>query len=418
MNKEILKLVIYEQRAQNTDLGVIRPIDRQLLDCPEILVITGLRRCGKSVLLRQIQDRMSEKDYYINFDDERLINFTVEDFQMLTEVFMEEFGLQKTYYLDEIQNIVGWERFVSRLYGQGCKVFVTGSNAHLLSRELGTFLTGRHVTKELFPFSFSEYLELQHYTVNKTELHTTQGKIAIFEQVDKYLKTGGLPQYILFPNDNYLISLYHDILYKDVIVRNRITNEKPIKEMLYYLASNATHRYTYNSVSKIINLKSSDTVKSYLDYLEATYLIQQLNKFDYSLGVQLKSPKKIYFIDNAFIGKIGFNATENVGNLLENAVFIELSRRGKNLFYHSNGHECDFIIRQGVKIVEAIQVTLSIQNDRTTREREIQGLISAMETYQLKEGTIITLNENEEIETTAKQHIHVISLVNWLLNLV
>lgn len=414
MNKNLLRQVIYEQRSKQTDLGVIRRIDTKLLDCPEVLVITGIRRCGKSVLMQQIRERQNEKDYYLNFDDERLINFRVEDFQMLNEVFMEDFGIQKHYYLDEIQNVEGWERFVNRLYGQGCKVFVTGSNANLLSRELGTFLTGRHVTIELYPFSFREYLELEQIEVKQDTFYTTEGKALLLGKIQRYMKTGGFPQYIQSDSDNYLFSLYNDIIYKDVVVRNKINNEKQLKEMMYYLASNATHRFTYNSVAKAVNIKSPDTIKSYIGFIEDTYLVRQLAKFDYSVGVQMRSPKKIYFIDNALIHKIGFNATDNLGSSLENCVCVELMRRGKDIYYHADTQECDFIMREGVTIVEAMQVTVSIK-DAGTREREIKGLLAAMERYGLPMGTIITLEEEEEITVNDHQQISVRPIWKWLL---
>lgn len=414
MDKNLLRQVIYEQRNNLADLGIPRRIDDLLLSCPEIVVITGVRRCGKSVLLQQIRNKQQEQDYYLNFDDERLINFKIEDFQMLNEVFMEDFGLQSHYYLDEVQNIAGWERFVSRLYGQGCKVYVTGSNANLLSRELGTYLTGRHVTIQLYPFSFSEFLEIENQPISQDMYYTTEGKALLLNQVQRYMKIGGFPQYILSENDNYLFSLYNDILYKDVVVRNKINNEKQLKEMMHYLASNATHRFTYNSVAKAVNVKSPDTIKSYIGFVEDTYLLFQLTKFDYSVGTQMRSPKKIYFIDNAFIHKIGFNATGNLGNSLENIVFVELMRRGKETYYHSDVQECDFIIREGGKIVEAIQVTVTMKEPQT-RIREIKGLLAAMEIYNLSDATILTLEDEEEISMDANRHIFVRPIWKWLL---
>ena len=414
MDKSLLRQVIYEQRSRQEAAGVIRFIDPKLLDCPEVVVITGVRRCGKSVLLQQIRERQKERDYYLNFDDERLINFKVEDFQTLNEVFMEDFGIQKCYYLDEVQNVEGWERFVSRLYSQKCKVFVTGSNAHLLSRELGTFLTGRHVTIELYPFSFKEYLELEEVSVTQDMFYTTEGKALLLGRVQRYMKTGGLPQYVQTDNDNYLFSLYNDIIYKDVVVRNKINNEKQLKEMMYYLASNATHRFTYNSVAKAVNIKSPDTIKSYIGFIEDTYLFRQLAKYDYSVGIMVRSPKKIYFIDNAFIHKIGFNATNNLGSTLENTVCIELMRRGKDIYYFAGMQECDFIVRESIYIVEAIQVSVSIKTP-ATREREIKGLVEAMDKHQLQEGLIITLEEEEEIKMNDGRHILVCPVWKWLL---
>lgn len=409
-----MRQVIYEQRSKPVETGVIRHVDDRLLDCPEVMVITGIRRCGKSVLLQQIRQRQEEQDYCLNFDDERLVNFKVEDFQTLNEVFMEDFGVQRHYYLDEMQNVEGWERFVSRLYNHGCKVFVTGSNANLLSRELGTFLTGRHVTMELYPFSFREFLEMEKVSVKQEMFHTTAGRTLLLAKMQRYLKTGGLPQYIQSENDNYLFSLYNDIVYKDVIVRNKIGSERQLKEMMYYLASNATHRFTYNSVAKAIGTKNSDTVKAYIGFMEDTYLLRQLAKFDYSAGVQTRSPKKIYFADNAFIHKIGFNATDNLGSSLENIVCVELMRRGKEYYYYADTQECDFIVRERGKIVDAIQVTVSMKEAKT-RERELKGIVAAMEAFGLTSGTIVTLEEEEEIVTGDRLHIAVCPVWKWLL---
>ncbi len=414
MDKSLLRQVIYEQRNKQVDLGIMRSVAPKLLSCPEVLVITGIRRCGKSVLMQQIRDKQEEKDYYLNFDDERLINFKVEDFQTLNEVFMEDFGVQRHYYLDEVQNVEGWERFVSRLYGQGCKVFVTGSNANLLSKELGTFLTGRHVTMELYPFSFHEFLELEKVTVKQDTFYTTEGKVLLLSEIQKFLRIGGFPQYIQSDNDNYLFSLYTDIIYKDVVVRNKISNERQLREMMYYLASNATHRFTYNSVAKAVDIKSPDTIKSYIGFVEDTYLVRQLTKFDYSVSSQMRSPKKIYFIDNALIHKIGFNATSNLGSSLENVVCVELMRRGKDIYYYAETQECDFIVREGVTIVEAIQVTVSIK-DPVTRERELKGILAAMDKYQLSGGTIITLEDEEEITVNDRQRIFIRPVWKWLL---
>ena len=161
VTKDLLRQLIYEQRELQDDLGTIRNIDQSLMSVPEILVISGVRRCGKSVLMQQLRSRDMEGDYFFSFDDERLIHFTVDDFQTLCEVFAEEFGPQKVYYLDELQLIPGWERFAVRLYNHKNKVVITGSNAFLLSKELGTFLTGRHITQELFPMSLAEYSMLR-----------------------------------------------------------------------------------------------------------------------------------------------------------------------------------------------------------------------------------------------------------------
>ena len=412
-SKEQIREVIYDQRNLYVDLGIERKIDQSLVDCQEVLVLTGVRRCGKSVLMQQIRAKRSEKDYFISFDDDRLLHFTVDDFQLLYDVFVEDFGVQHTFYFDEIQLVDGWERFVDRLYKHGNKVIVTGSNAKMLSRELGTLLTGRHVSKEVYPFSLSEYMELSGVKVTRDSFYTTEGR-AMLQNVQKdYLKDGGFPQYLRSKNVEYLKSLYNDIIYRDIIVRYRLMSDKPLKETVYYLISNATHLFTYNSVAKSVGLKSSETVKDYISYLEETYLVGLLPKYDVKVGEQIKSPKKIYFIDNALVGIIGFSFSGNEGSRLENAVYIELRRRGKELFYHNDGNECDFIVREGLRITVAYQVCVSMQEEKT-RQRELEGIRSAMKAYSLSEGYIITREETEDVKVE-EGVVHLVSFARWIL---
>lgn len=414
ISKEALLQVVYEQKAFSVDNTVQRKIDTALLDCPEVLIITGVRRCGKSILLRQIQSKRAEKDYYINFDDERLLTFSIEDFQKLNELFLEEFGEQHTYYFDEIQNIKGWERFIDRLYSTGNKVFVTGSNANLLSREMGTLMTGRHISIELYPFSFREFMEFKGYNYNKKELYTTAGSTRMHSRFQEYLSQGGFPQYLANRSSNYLKSIYSDIVFRDVIVRYRITSEKQVREMLYYLASNATNPCTYSSIAKNIGMKDSDSIALWIDYVEQTYLVRQVNKYSPKVGIQLRSHKKMYFIDNALASQIGFNISKNIGQWLENAVAIELMRRGNSFYYHNDTSECDFIIRENAHIKQAIQVTASMDSE-PARTREIKGIQAAMDAYNLEEGYIITNNETDTIKTENGKTINVLPCWKWML---
>lgn len=413
ISKEQIRQVIYDQRNLYVDLGIDRHMEQNLVDCPEVLVLTGVRRCGKSVLMQQIRAKREEKDYFISFDDDRLLHFTVEDFQVLYDVFVEDFGVQHTFYFDEIQMVDGWERFVDRLYKHGNKVIVTGSNAKMLSRELGTLLTGRHVSKEVYPFSLSEYMEVTGVEISRESLYTTEGRAMLQNVQGEYLLNGGFPQYVKSKNVEYLRSLYNDILYRDIIVRYKIASDKPLKETVYYLISNATHQFTYSSVAKAVGVKSSETIKDYVSYLEETYLVGQLSKYDVKVGAQVKSPKKIYFIDNALVNIIGFSFSKNEGGRLENAVYVELRRRGKELYYHNDGSECDFIVRNGMSITEAYQVSVSL-DDEKTRNRELEGIRSAMKAYSLKEGYIITSEGNEEIEVE-EGVVHVVSFGRWIL---
>ena len=415
--KDLLKQIILEQQeilhAQNKRY-VQRYIADEWLQTSEILIISGIRRCGKSVLMQQIRDRLVEKDFFFNFDDERLANFKLDDFQKLQECFVELFGEQHTYYFDEIQNIEGWERFVRRLYNAGNKIVITGSNARMLSRELGTHLTGRYIQVEIYPFSFQEYLAMNEIPVNAKTLYTTTGRATMVKSFVKYMECGGFPKFLQDGSVSYLTSLYESIIYRDILTRNGLTNEKEMLELMFYLASNATKRVTYSSLGKVVGIQHPDTIKNYLEYIQQTYLISQLFRYDPSVKKQMMSPKKIYFVDNAIIKRIGFNATENNGVFLENLVFIELKRRGWDVYYYADKKECDFIVRKGLHISDAYQVTLKMDSPQT-REREIAGVREAMQAYSLSKGYILTFEGKETINFDDGTIVAVVPVWEWIL---
>jgi len=412
--KDLLKEVILEQKETATELYVDRHFPEKLRQCKEIIIISGIRRCGKSVLLQQIRSANKEHDYYINFDDERLIHFKAENFRILHEVFIEQFGEQHTFYFDEIQNIPEWERFVRRLYDAGNKVYLTGSNASLLSRELGTRLTGRHIPFELYPFSFNEYLSFRGVKYHPDDALTTKGRALLSKNFNQYLTEGGFPQFLKNADTDYLKTLYENILYRDVMVRNNLSNEREIIELVTFLASNTAKLSSNNSLTAATGIKSPTTIKNYISYLANTYLLFQINKFDYSLKKQIQNPKKTYFIDNALASRLAFGFSDNTGRYLENLVFIELKRRKKTVYYHSDKHECDFLIRQSNTITEAIQVLHDI-SDPNTLSREMNGLEEAMEQYKLSSGLIITSGDDKTIQRD-KKSIRVIPAWKWLLD--
>ncbi|MDZ7742771.1 MAG: ATP-binding protein [Bacteroidota bacterium] len=412
--KERLKSVILDQQEDLWDDSFIkRQIPDHYYDTEEVIVISGIRRCGKSTLLNQIRIELQEKDYYLNFDDERLIGFKVEHFQDLFETFVELFGQQKTFYFDEIQNVWGWERFIRRLRDQGNKVFITGSNASMLSRELGTHLTGRYMSMELFPFSFREYLQFNRVPHGAKEIHLTRQRSALQKHFQHYLHTGGIPLYIKNRNDEYLKSLYNSIIYRDVLVRNRLTSEKEMLELVHFLASNVAKSSSNNSLAKVVQVKNASTIRKYLDFLQNTYLLFQVNKYDVSLKKQLQNQKKTYFIDNGLVEKLAFMFSDNLGRLLENLVYVELLRRKKKVYYHKQKYECDFVIQDGKHIKEAIQVCYAWESEET-KSREIRGLKEAMSVYKLDEALILTNSHEEEINVDGKK-IRFMPVWRWLL---
>ena len=412
--KQLLKDIIIDQKSfLPSKKTIIRSFPEKYLNNEEIIIISGVRRCGKSVLLQQILDRHPQKDYFFNFDDDRLGNFTVENFQQLYEVFIELYGEQNYFYFDEIQNIAGWEHFAKRLYNSGKKVFITGSNARMLSKELGTYLTGCYIAIELYPFSFSEFLDFREQQHLLGDISGTIARGEIQSAFNDYLKQGGFPIYLRSEDGIVLKTLYDNILYKDVMVRNQIVNEREVKELVYYTVSNIGKPLTYTSLAKVIGVKNPTTVKNYLEYIENTYLLFSLSKLDYSVKAQLRNPKKVYAIDNALVSRLGFHFSGEEGRLLENMVYIELRRRGGEIFYHNSGSaECDFVVRDGFRVVQAIQACYLLGSS-DTREREIRGIQDAMDTYQLLEGTIITNTHEEELKYGDKM-IHILPAWKWL----
>lgn len=412
MDKQVLIEIIGDQLNLSFKTTDISRLKDELFD-DEIVVLSGIRRSGKSTLLQEIRSKHKEHSYYLNFDDDRLLNFGIDDFQKLLEVFIELFGKQNVFYFDEIQNIIGWERFVRRLHDYGNKIFITGSNASMLSKELGTHLTGRYYQTELFPFDFKEFLKLRKIDFNKKAIISTEIKSLLKSQFNDYFKRGGFPAYLKSGNRQYLKSLYESILYRDVMVRNGLTNEKEILELVHYIASNPAKLLTFNSLTKAIGVKNATTVKNYLIHLQDSYLVFLVNKYDTSLKVQLQNPKKAYFIDLGLIKELGFQHSEDNGRLLENLVYIELRRRQKEIYYHNKNKECDFVIKEKTQIVAAIQVCWSV-HAADTRKRELEGLLDAMLEYELDKGLILTESEEEEI-IIDHMRISIIPVWKWLL---
>lgn len=383
----------------------------------QIIIITGIRRCGKSTLLQQIRKKEKYANYYMNFDDERLLNFRVDDFQTLYELFIELYGEQDIFFFDEIQNIAGWERFIRRLHDYGKKIYLTGSNATMLSRELGTRLTGRYSQVELFPFSFKEYLKWGKVKYDTCYISSTAGRGRLRKHFHDYLMDGGIPDFVKTRNQEYLKWLYEGVLYRDILARHNLSHEKPLKELVFYIASNIGKEMSFNSVRKMLGLGSATTIKEYFNYLEDSYLTFLLPQYSPSVKKQMYLNKKMYFIDNALAKQIGFRFSEDKGRLMENLIWLELKRRGHAIFFHQGAKECDFILREKNQITQAIQVTTNIDNE-STKQRELDGLLEAMETYKLKSGLILT--DDYELPLTLgknrkKYQVNILPAWKWLL---
>lgn len=420
MNKNLLKEIIirqnqdFEKEADFINRELFSHI-KDFIKIPHIVVISWLRRVWKSTLLKQIKKLFyaKEKNIYLNFEDEKLLWFEVNDFDILLETYFWLNNNSKIYLFDEIQNIDKFELAIRRLYDEWYKFFITGSNASLLSQELWTRLTWRYTKLELFPFSFKEFLDFHNVKLDENYLFFPENRAKIKTYFEEYLYNWWLPEYIKYKNEEIVKQVYDDIIYKDILVRYNITDSKSFKELSKYLISNLTSEFSYNKIKNILWFGSVNTVKSYINFLENSYLLFQVEKFDYSVKKQIINNKKIYCIDNAFYNLVWFNFSSNNWQKLENLVFIELKRRWGEIFYHKWKKECDFLIRYKWTITQAIQVSWSLY-EIDTKKREINWLLEAMETYNLQEWIILTQDEEESLEINGKK-IKILSVWKWML---
>ncbi|MDD2635030.1 MAG: ATP-binding protein [Bacteroidales bacterium] len=386
----IQEIVVQQQMTLNKRTsGYLRHIlsDLDLEITSHALIISGIRRCGKSTLLHQLINSTNKDYLFLNFDIPKFYNFELNHFALLDSIISER--KSKILFFDEIQIITGWELYVRQKLDEGYQVVVTGSNASLLSQELGTKLTGRHITKELFPFSFREFCEFKD-------------KIADTNSLTEYLKTGGFPEYIKTENRDILASLIDDIIYRDIAVRHNIRDVQSLKRLITNLATNVGNLVTATKLTKILSIKSPATVMEYFGFFEQSYMVQLMPKFAYSYKVQLVNPRKIYFIDNGLLDIISSSFSKDDGHKLENAVFWELRRRQKDLYYYNeNGKECDFVVCENNKVEQLVQVCYDLNIDNSSRE--IDALLDAMEFFKLENGIIVTLNQSDVILHNGKQ---------------
>jgi hypothetical protein len=361
------------------------------------VIISGIRRCGKSTILRQFISKAG-RFYYLNFEDTRLSDFSAGDFENLNKIFIEEYGPGGTYLFDEIQNVAKWELFIRSGLDRGALFVITGSNASLLSRELGTRLTGRHRDVELFPFSFSESL-------------TARKEAASAESLRTYLVNGGFPQYLLRGRQETLRELLSDIIQRDIVSRYGLRNSKTLNDLALYLMTNVGKEFSFNKLRRMFNAGSVNTIISFISHLEDSYLVFSIKRFDYSVKKQLINPRKVYAIDNGLVSANTLSFSSDYGRMLENAVFIAIRRQHKDVFYFKGNGECDFIIREKGKIVSAIQVTYELGGENMARE--VGGLSEAMKKFGLDHGTIVTMDQEDLIDIKGKK-IHVVPAWKWL----
>ena len=394
------------ERTQLAELERAAPL-------PHAVIISGLRRAGKSTLLAQMAHRLGEdKFYYVNFEDERFLGVAADDANDLYGLLVELFGERGVFVMDEIQNVPGWEHFVRRFMDMGLKFYITGSNASLLSRELGSRMTGRYVPVELFPFSFAEFLRFRGYAVPDLARLTTVSAARLQGHLGEYLRLGGIPEPLKYPDLPLARTLYDDVLYRDIATRYRIVELRALKELGFYLMSNPASLVSFNKLKDQLRLGSVNTVKNYVDYMENSWLIFTANVYDFSVKRQQVAPKKVYAIDTGLASAVGFSFSPNTGKLLENLVFLALRRRTQELYYYTSpaGFEVDFYLPETRQLIQVAQNL----DQSATRERELRALTDAMRGLGLSSGLILADANAEPINENGMT-IEIRSLVEWLL---
>ena len=410
--KEIITLQKREIEKKLKEIYIERSQDLKLNN-DLIKVIVGPRRAGKSFFAIHFLNREG-KFGYVNFDDEKLTE--TKNYDEIITAMNSVYDAPKYVLFDEIQNLPKWELFANRLQRQGYSIVITGSNSNLLNKELATHLTGRHLLTNIFPFSFKEYIKFENKQLTNTEIK---------EKLSQYLFNGGYPEILLkkVELEEYLPLLFNSILYKDIVKRYKIRNPKQIEHLALYLISNVANEYSYNSLAKIGKIKSSHTTEKYLGYLEESFILFSLNRFSYKVKEQISSNKKIYCIDNGFIHAKAFKLSPDLGKLYENLVACKLKKEeveGNLRFYYWKNpqqEEVDFVIKEGLKVKQLIQVCFDI-NDLETKNREIRALIKAGK--ELKCNNLLIITEDTETEEKAewfgdKATIKFIPLWKWLL---
>jgi len=425
MNTSEIKRVIQDQEQEKEKLFAEENIiEREFgkekglnaLRHPNIFAVLGVRRCGKSVFSHLL---LSDREYgYINFDDEALYGIKAKDLTTVLKSFYGLYGGDLEYIiLDEAQNVEGWELFANKLR-RTKKVIITGSNSKLLSGELSTHLTGRHIDFTLFPFSFREFLTHKNVSLEELKEHeySTDASAMADRMLEDYVANGGFPESYKFGED-ILKSVFGDIVAKDVVRRHRIRNIGAVEALAKYLVSNSSNEITYNKLKNIFDIKKVSTIKNYVGYLRGAYLILILERFSFKLKQQIISPKKVYCVDTGIINAISFKPTRQLGSLIECLVAVELQRQraDKEVYYYKDHQqrEIDFVIKKGPSVEELIQVCYDVE-DLSTKERELKALVKASKELRCKNLLCITWDYEGEEEFKGKK-IRFKPLWKWLL---
>ena len=422
MDKQILKQILRDNQ-QEIERYVVEPRDIKLGDFP-CRVLVGVRRAGKSYMLYHVIQQLLAQGHkwdemlYLSFEDERLENFDTDDFNRLLECHQEMYGKRPMLFLDEIQNIDCWHKFARRMADSQYTIFITGSNAKMLSCEINTTLGGRFLIAEVYPYSFKEFLAVHQVPTAELDTLSTEGRAKVIRCFDEYLHDGGLPAAALLPaKRNYLSSVYQKIYMGDIIARNKITNVSGIRVLVRKMAESVCRPISYNRINNLLSsvggkLSLATTIK-YVEYCEDAWLLLRLRNYSSALADK-ESNCKYYFIDT---GILGLFLIDKDAMQLENLVALQLFRiyghdpENERVFFYNDSFEVDFYVPEAEL---AIQVSYSLRNE-DTRKRETEALQKLPRRLPCSRRIILTYDEEE---TITDQHgiIEVIPTWKWLLN--
>ena len=419
MNKEILKQVIADNQLEIPNYKIIKR--NFIYEDFGNYVFVGIRRAGKSFLLYQrIQELLAQgikwdELLYINFEDERLSGITTEDLNLLLEVHLEMYGKKPILFLDEIQNISGWEKFARRLADAKYRVYITGSNAKMLSADIQTTLGGRYIAVDVYPYNFKEFLTANNIDFTSNVLLSTTRKAEVLRQFNNYFYFGGFPEgAMLSSKRDYLTSIYQKIYLGDIALRHSIENTFALKILFKKLAESVKQPMSFNRLTNIVSSTGTkigtNTVINYIDYAKDAWLINPIQNIA-SKMVDKETNPKYYFTDN---GLLNLFLLDGSTSLLENLVTITLLRKyGRNdaVYFYNKGIEVDFYVPEAQL---AIQVCYNM-NDVETSKREVNALLQLSKHLEIKKTLIITRDE-EKIITINGIVIEIIPVWKWLCN--
>ena len=416
---------LYQEGVPRSILGKVK----KYLELPHVIALVGVRRSGKSTLVRQtINHLMRDKGVpprnilFLNLENPQFSRYR-NDVSYLERAYQDYLKLvapQGTVYcfLDEVHFFSEWQVFVKARYEQQqCKFVVTGSNSHLLSSEFITLLSGRALPVEVYPFSFAEFALANGLSLPDA-VAVTRERNRLRGLLDAYLRYGGFPETCSLEapalRKDILVMYARNIVYQDIAPRFAVKKAVDLENLFFYLVSNIASLYSFNKLAGLVGLNDK-TVKEYMGYFSDAYLLFTLDSYAFSVKEQIKSPKKVYAIDTGMAGAVGFSFSENRGHLLENQVYLDLKRRGHELYYYktSNGLEVDFACCTGGTITHLLQVVQDLGDDKT-RNRELRSLVKALDETGLEHGEIVTYEEEDEFTVEGKT-IRLIPAFKYLL---